>query len=232
MKHNNTILLLLFVAAISLYTCKTDPFNCEGEDLGNITFDGETLLFFPYDGSERLIYRDSANVEISLTCTSPSNLRAPVNVEKLCESFDKNTYYKYYSSDAIRYIYRSQDGLFNIEFQVTTVSPELRGAQDTAFLDVVSTIFFTGTIGASASVISSERNNSDKFTDAIRSDYSFHRVVGDTTINGRALTGLYEGKRFLGAQAGNKTSIFVKKGAPAAVIVESNGRTWVLDRVE
>jgi hypothetical protein len=231
MKHS-ILILLLASSALTYWACKTDPINCEGEELGSVSLDAVTLDYFPYKSTDKLIYRDTAGVEIVLTCTSPSDSKVPVNVEKLCENLNLSTYYKYYTGDFKRYVWRTQDLAYNLDFQVSTTNPVLKTASDTALIDVMSVVFFRLGSGASASIITSERGNSAKITDATRQDYSFNRIVGDTTINGKPLTGVFAGKVFGGAVSSDKSMVFVRKGAPAVAIVEDNGHTWVLDRVE
>jgi hypothetical protein len=223
---------LLVGGLMAFWACKSDPINCTDDKVGNVFFDKKAKDFCPLDGTEKLIFENVTGDEITLTCPAPRMLRVPVNAEKLCDGTDLRTHYSYYEGDVLVLRFSTADQAYNLEFQLVTTNPEVKNLQDTALIDVFSAVFFRYNTGASVSLIASDRGNGTRISDVIKADYTFGRFVGDTTLNGRALTDVWIGKIFDQTPVGEKTQVFAKSGSPVIGFSDAEGNIWLLDRVE
>jgi hypothetical protein len=214
-------LMLCFSSLACLQFCKKDPINCKSEKLGDIYFSGESLANFPKPPSS-VTYRNAIG-ENQNFAVSQTNIRIPLNVEKLCESFSLQTHYEYYEGDRADIKYKSGSDSMILEMQM--VSPQLTNKKDTAFYENLSILRFEGDAGAQLSLILSNRGHDTlvPITDATRGT----RFIGDTTLLGKPFSRVYAGQLVSGSSTNAQNQLYFALGQGLIAFTNHAGQIWV-----
>ena len=100
------IFLGLFATSILMWaSCDSDPINCEDKQIGEVFSDAAAKAFLPFDGTEKLIFRNEADSELVFLCLEPNIQRIKLNVEKLCEGLDLSAHFKVVLGDAKKLVF-------------------------------------------------------------------------------------------------------------------------------
>ena len=218
-------LAILFLTALATFTpfCKKDPVNCQDEKVGDVYFSQEGLSFFAAETSQSLNYVNPIG-ELRAYAITQKSKRIPLHIEKLCESFNLSTHYRYYDGDWMSAIYRS--GSDSILMEMSMVSCSLEGKKDTAFYEHLSILHFDGTGGAELTKIISTRGNESKIPQ-VDSDAQHARFIGDTTLLQTNFKNVYTGSVVSGSPTNAPHQIFFSAGIGLVGFTDASGTIWV-----
>jgi hypothetical protein len=226
--------IAIFSFIFAHIACKSDPVNCVDEKVGDIFFTQKTADFLPLTGNEKLVFKDSAGVEMRFQCKQPAVGRFNCNVEKLCEDLNLAARFKFLASDTKTLNFETASSIAPVSFNLTTTlnNAILRTENDVALFENFSCTFFNGTTGGSLiAKILDPLGSKTADIEPLLLAQSF-RNIADTTILGKNLTNLLEGKPFSGTPPTSKTTVFYQKNKGVAAFTLADGRVFVFDRIE
>ncbi len=212
---------LLTVTALPF--CKKDPFNCKDELVGETYLSDESKQFFPAINAQVLKF-ENANGQTRDYAVEKTEFRTKLNVEKLCESFNLSTHYRYMHGDRIIYKLRGPED--STEISLMTVSYALKNRKDTCFYDHLSVTRFEQLSGVELLKIVSFRGRAESQIPQSDLDAQFARFVGDTTFHGVPYQKVYAGRLVSGSAPSSPQNLYVAQGKGLVAFRDDSGMLW------
>ncbi len=230
----SVLFFLSLTATAAFISCDSDPINCEDKQIGEVFSNPDAKAFFPFNGTEKLIFRDSAGTEITFTCPSPNIRRGQLNVAKLCESIDLSTHHKFVLADYKTLEYKTSDGTRSFKLESSMNSAIVTdNVQDTVLFEQFNALMCANLDGCSELyLLTSTRGNSAKFPAGFEESATRFRAIADTTILGRQFLNLMAGYPVSDTSPTNFVTIYVQAGLGVVAFRDADGKPWVLDRIE
>jgi hypothetical protein len=220
---NWSIAIVFGVIASLIGSCKTDPFNCKSEEVGDVSLSQESRLFFPAINVSTVTFENAAGAQRTYTVRK-QDLRVALHVEKLCEGTNLTTHYYYMSGDVSQYVLSSGTDSFQIQLAMATA--QVKSKKDTAFYEQLAVVHLEKNSGAELTRITSERGNASKIPQSDK-DAQVFTYVQDTILNGRPYQDVYYGQKIQGSAADSKTNLFIAKGRGIIGYADDAGVVWL-----
>jgi hypothetical protein len=212
------------LAVASLPFCKKDPVNCKDEKVGDVYFSAESKAWFPEMVGTTIIFENAQGQSKTYQLTKNES-RVPLNVEKLCESFNLSTHFRYMLGDHKQYVLRTASD--SIIIQLSMISCALKGKKDTCFYDHLSVLRLEQNAGVECSRIISFRGHATSEIPQTDLDAQIGRFVGDTTLLGKPFTNVWAGRLIGGSPTTSPQQIYLAQGKGVVGFVDDSGALWL-----